>query len=753
MAKRIVLLSDGTGNSAAKVWRTNVWRIFESLDLSIPDQVAFYDDGVGTSSFKPVAILGGAFGYGLKRNVLDIYKFVCRNYGLGDELYGFGFSRGAFTIRVVIGLILNQGLVQAQTESELDRKIRAAYRAYRKERFHTIARLENIFRAVRDLFLPKYDTGQNLPVHSIRFLGLWDTVAAYGLPVDEMTRGVSDWIWPLELPDHVLNPKIVRACHALSLDDERTTFHPVLWNERNEFSAHVDESGRRYTASERISQVWFAGMHANVGGGYPDDSMAYVPLLWIMNEARSCGLLFKAAPKADPDAFRHTSTARDDQGRMYDSRTGLASYYRYGPRKVSQLCNSPARLRGGGEVFISTPKIHESVFNRIAQNVRFYAPAGLPATYEIVTHEGEIVSPGGIGEPPRNAQLRATCQERVWDGIALRQLVYLLTVATTAYLLAYPLFHALPPSDEYSSRFRWISDIIRIIGKFLPSFTSTWTEAYARSPVRCVALIGAIALLIYVSTSLAAANADRMRALWVASLHGVPVAQRPSVLTRIRSAMPYVRLTDFLKWYFVPLLSALALIWIGLTLTSHGLFNVQDTAGFVCQQSGRGDGLAVDEIKKTRFDIASLCFDTGFNVEQGGTYDLLVTPEGPWSDGTISTSASGYYTVEAPKWHEKLLLFLGLPLRRELIRPWFRVVVRYGETGGEEVFLDPDRRDNSINNRLRPKVDGRLFLFVNDAVLGIPALYGVFYKNNVGFAQITLKRTRPTAPFYDPKHP
>src|SRR3954468_11453102 len=80
MGRKIILLSDGTGNSASKVWRTNVWRTFDSLDLSNSDQVAFYDDGVGTSSFKPLAIIGGAFGYGLKRNVLDLYKFVCRNY-------------------------------------------------------------------------------------------------------------------------------------------------------------------------------------------------------------------------------------------------------------------------------------------------------------------------------------------------------------------------------------------------------------------------------------------------------------------------------------------------------------------------------------------------------------------------------------------------------------------------------------------------------------------------------------------------
>ena len=123
MGRKIVLLSDGTGNSAAKVWRTNVWRVFESLDLSGSDQIAFYDDGVGTSSFKPVAVLGGAFGFGLKRNIIDLYKFACRNYrDADDEIYAFGFSRGAFTIRVLIGLILEQGLVKADTEAELHAK-------------------------------------------------------------------------------------------------------------------------------------------------------------------------------------------------------------------------------------------------------------------------------------------------------------------------------------------------------------------------------------------------------------------------------------------------------------------------------------------------------------------------------------------------------------------------------------------------------------------------------------------------------
>jgi uncharacterized protein (DUF2235 family) len=142
MTKRIIVLSDGTGNAAAKVWRSNVWRVFESLDLTGNDQVAQYDDGVGTSAFKPLAILGGAFGWGLKRNVLDLYQFICRHYEPGAEIYAFGFSRGAFTVRVLLGLVGHQGVVRATSEADLGWKTRAAYRDYRAKRYRTVHGLE-----------------------------------------------------------------------------------------------------------------------------------------------------------------------------------------------------------------------------------------------------------------------------------------------------------------------------------------------------------------------------------------------------------------------------------------------------------------------------------------------------------------------------------------------------------------------------------------------------------------------------------
>ena len=293
---------------------------FKSLDLTSSEQIAFYDDGVGTSSFKPFAILGGAFGFGLKRNVLDIYKFACRNlcshldylaieaaaaegrkprrqYGpwQSDDIFGFGFSRGAFTIRVVNGLICEQGLVRYQHRRGTRSKGREppTARTGRKTSNRNF-RSNGCFGSCATCSFRKHDKTER-PVDHIAFLGLWDTVAAYGLPVDEMTRGVSQYLWPLELPDRQLNPRVRKACHALSLDDERTTFHPLLWDE----SLEPVVTGARTTASERISQVWFAGVHSNVGGGYPDDSLAHVSLTWILSEARQRGLTLKAAPGAD----------------------------------------------------------------------------------------------------------------------------------------------------------------------------------------------------------------------------------------------------------------------------------------------------------------------------------------------------------------------------------------------------------------------------------------------------------------------
>ncbi|UPJ48994.1 DUF2235 domain-containing protein [Bradyrhizobium sp. 200] len=634
MSKRIILLSDGTGNSASKVWKSNVWRVFESLDLRGNDQVAFYDDGVGTSSFKPLALLGGVFGWGLKRNVLDIYKFLCANYQPGDQIFGFGFSRGAFTMRVVIGLALHQGLVTGATKAELYEKAVMAYRAYRAERFHTFLRLEWPFRKLRDAVLyllgKRYDKAQNRPVQRIDFVGLWDTVAAYGLPIDEMARGVSQYIWPLELPNRNFDPRIQRACHALSLDDERTTFHPVLWNEQG-------------VPRERLCQVWFAGVHSNVGGGYPDDSLAYIPLYWMMREAQSLGLQFKTIPSQptnpDPDMMAYAEWRRDKDGRLYDSRNGLGGYYRYGPRRIADLSRMRFSLREGDRVDNNPPTIHETAIIRAQKGAHRYAPIGIPQRYDLLTDAG--IQPQANLETLAQAAARCDMQEQIWNDVWRRRIIYFVTVFASLYIAIYPLSRIIPSSGEFTSPLSLVSGVIRAVGHVLPGGLALWINAYARDPSHFLVLGLLVILLIWLGVRLGRRIEDRMERVWrsaptaapsrlgiacgvislvvIAYLIGhahLPASlQLPksgaqfltahlssSVVTimvatwialftpsrlvfHLRTWRPYRATVRSLKLFILPLGFAISFLVIAFLFASHLAFSIEEAGGWVCPQS------------------------------------------------------------------------------------------------------------------------------------------------------------------------
>src|SRR5215213_4992735 len=198
--------------------KTNVWRMYEAIELTEGDQLALYDNGVGTSSFKAAAVLGGGLGWGLKRNVRTLYTFACLNYRPGDRIYAFGFSRGAFTIRVLIGLMNDQGLITNASGRELERRAKWAYRAYRS-RFNPTRGLVTPLRRIRDRTLRALERGEpyrpnpNKPV--VAFVGLWDTVDAYGLPIDEMTRGWDQWVWPLSMCER--KTRAEKVCHAVAL--------------------------------------------------------------------------------------------------------------------------------------------------------------------------------------------------------------------------------------------------------------------------------------------------------------------------------------------------------------------------------------------------------------------------------------------------------------------------------------------------------------------------------------------------------
>ena len=737
MAKNIVLLSDGTGNSAGKLFKTNVWRLYQALDLTGGSQIARYNDGVGTSSFKPLAILGGAVGWGLKRNVLDLYTFVCRNHQPGDDIYAFGFSRGAFTIRVLIGLIAREGLLPFTTEAELKRGAKAAYRAYRQQRYKSALRVEAPFRAVRDTAIragaalggrPAARGAERHRVR-IRFLGLWDTVDAYGLPVDELQRAWDTYFWPLSMPDRTLSSIVTRARHAVSLDDERNTFHPMLWDESAEpLAAHLDQ--------ERISQVWFAGVHSNVGGGYPDDALSNVPLDWMLGEAEKNGLRFKAGARRDVQA------AVDIRGRIYDSRHGLGGYYRYNPRKIENLANDAFN-----KVSVPRPKIHESALQRIRSGTDGYAPIVLPEHYAVVTAAGNILAGGhNPFEHPTQSTSRAHEQERAWNWVWGRRVVYFLTVFASVYLAILPIGR---PSKlgGCSSGLCFLSSAIGMIGSFLPAFATPWVETYKANPGLFALRAGLVVCLLLAGGWLQAKITARMRRIWnpIIAAGPRPVANpQPAprdLLYRLRSHPAYKAFWRALTQRVLPFLFLLLIVVAVPTAVSRGFFSVASSMGWVCK--GSPPPLAPTPAKDP-FQTRLLCWPSGILLDAGVRYRLEVEITEPWRDSWIATDLGGFGSRQVSP-----AMLLGVPIRRALSQPWFKPIARIGATGSDEYPLDPtvpfapgdDKK--MLVTELTARTSGELFLYVNDAVIGLPFALDVFYRNNHGQAKVTVARVRP----------
>lgn len=257
--KRIVILADGTWNSPDDGESTNVLRLARAIKPREQgvEQVAFYDWGVGTDRKK---ITGGLSADGLDKNIQDGYRFLIHNYDPGDQLFFFGFSRGAYTVRSLAGLIRNCGLLRRQFADQID----DAYKLYRKrgKNSHPDAEDSRRFRenyAVDDL------------TH-IDFVGVWDTVGALGVPISAL-----EWLNSTRYEFHDTEPsKIIRrARHALSIDESRHDFSPTLWDPKPGLD---------------LKQVWFAGVHSDVGGGYKARGLSDCAFDWMLGEARAAGL-------------------------------------------------------------------------------------------------------------------------------------------------------------------------------------------------------------------------------------------------------------------------------------------------------------------------------------------------------------------------------------------------------------------------------------------------------------------------------
>ncbi|MBE7178992.1 MAG: DUF2235 domain-containing protein [Mucilaginibacter polytrichastri] len=268
--KRIITCSDGTWNSPSKNEQTNVQKIFEAIcniDNKGVNQIKFYDQGVGTSGGKFRKIYDGATGKGLDDNILDAYKFILWNYVPGDEIYLFGFSRGAYTARSLAGLIYKCGILR---NNDLN-LIKKAYKLYRDGDLKPSS-------AVATKFREKYSH----PEQVIRFIGVWDTVGALGIPLRWFELVNQN---KYRFHDTKLNAKVQFAHQALAIDEKRTNFVPVIWQQ--------DEHIAERNPGQVLEQVWFSGVHSNIGGGYPNQGLSDIALKWMVEKAEAAGLGFE----------------------------------------------------------------------------------------------------------------------------------------------------------------------------------------------------------------------------------------------------------------------------------------------------------------------------------------------------------------------------------------------------------------------------------------------------------------------------
>lgn len=786
MSKNLILFSDGTGNSAAKLFKTNVWRVYQALDLKdhqIPEkprQFAYYDDGVGTSWFKPLALLGGVFGVGLSRNVRDLYVFLCRMYEPGDQIYVFGFSRGAFTVRVLVGLVLTQGLVRYKgSESELQRLAHEAYRAYRAEKFKGPV-LTSVGRALRNAWVRlknKWSGNRpyskvkksNVPCPSIAYMGLWDTVDAYGLPIEQLTDAIDKYLVPLNMRDYLPYPQVLRARHALALDDERRAFTPRLWSEGHA-QAGIVQCTPQYVRDQRISQVWFAGMHSNVGGGYPEDSLSHVSLKWIMNGARpshlQAGNPHPMGLRFEDSIWEQLDALSDENGTLYDSRRGMGSYYAYLPRRID-------RLNCTDNVKVPITKVHESVLRRIQVDPDGYAPIGIPGNFCVVLIDGEIKSAEqylasqGHSLTQARAWLKRydVAREHVFNLVWLRRINYFLTLFFTVALLALPLFAS--GTDACTSRFCFISWPILWLDYVLPVFTEPWTRAFAVLPLHFLLLVACLWWSISAGKRLENRIRDRMRRVWygIPALKPATVASMPEheTISRTEQAIQAFRLHPVYQqvFYFashklLPTIFILLVFAGFLTLCSRAVFTTMASTGFLCSAPapfGTKQGTPVP------FDPRSPCQSAHFDAKKGQTYRVTFTLDkaSRWKDLDIPAGPQGFECELG--FAKGALMAASVPLRRHFSEPWFMPIARVGNMGNDVYALHMTRAGKILSSRcsngkplrestqvysgeFTARSSGHIFVYVNDAVLWVPGFWPL-YGNNAGAATVAVKQLPP----------
>jgi hypothetical protein len=776
MNKRIVIFADGTGNAFTRQ-ESNIWRLYEAIDLTRPDQIAHYVRGVGTSSFRLWATIDAATGLGVPANVRRAYEYLCRNWRPDDEIYMFGFSRGAFTVRTLIGMIHHEGLLPTETNGALlplpllREDIRAAWRSYRAKtapfRISEMSPLIPIVRGVRNLVLGAWRLVRGRPLYAtlpdthprrrpeITFVGLFDTVEAYGVPLEEFRRAIDWGVWPISFRNNRISPLVRKACHALALDDERTTFHPL----------RIDLPEGDPPTSDRVEEVWFAGVHSDVGGGYPDDGLAHVPLVWMIERLRATAVASSTTPLRLPDTtldgFKSRACTFEP---IHDSRAGFSTFYRYGPRVFSKHLAAD-----------KMPVVHTSVVEKMRVGANLYTPLTLPIEAKVwavppnppMPIVNAFAVPGGV------ATIDERMLSRVHDLVWWRRVNYFLTLVATVLTVS-----LLWTADPIMRGIRWpfkdtelwdslsrasegtsvVLGLLRAALGFLPSYAQPWAEAFIKLPFICVP-ITIIAISLYVwGGRLRDKTTQAGRIAWFPPSAGIGSIPRKGFASHMRHSPVVKRVKNTFAEGFASGLIVLCLYVVGLVILNHVFVSYRQGAGQLCpppeskSEVGRYTPVAATgTVSPYPFRPSERCHASGLRVKKDTPYRLEIAATEPFGETGSTISVPFVGDVD---WRSVVFW----PFRRWWTAQWWQPVARIGPDGTEEWALSPLRGGPATVLGLKPSdvfaaeftatMDGEIFLFVNDALGAIP-FWGLLegaYANNNGLATVRLAPIEYTLP-------
>ena len=350
--KRIVVLCDGTWNSPDIEDTTHLPELALALDTG-PDQVVKYFSGVGVNDdaqFETFLgrgvnrILGGATGWGLGAKVKAAYKAIAEIYEEGDEIYLFGFSRGAFTARSVAGMIRKCGII----DDTSPRGIRRAFRLYRKAGDGQRPDAPNVQEA-RAAISPRFATSKadrdarlsRVPLVKIAYVGVWDTVGARGIPVALFGVVASLWNRQYQFHDMELSSLVASARHAVATDERRKIFEPTLWSNLDRLN-----TGRAAgPVGAPYQQLWFVGDHAIIGGSAQTDALSRFSMHWISQGAFDLTFRAGTPPGTEGADYRFATPRLTDPGGFYKLAQSLLAW-RAGPKEDVELHDSTRkRLR------------------------------------------------------------------------------------------------------------------------------------------------------------------------------------------------------------------------------------------------------------------------------------------------------------------------------------------------------------------------------------------------------------------------